>query len=58
MKSRAGLAGGSFSRSFRSAYESDIGDGWEDPQVHHDPQELREQALKMGVNIITWALMN
>ncbi|MFH1893476.1 MAG: DUF4159 domain-containing protein [Candidatus Zixiibacteriota bacterium] len=40
------------------AYESDIGDGWEDPQVHNDPQEVREQAFKMGVNILTWALMN
>jgi hypothetical protein len=40
------------------AYESDIGDGWEDPQVHNDPPEKREAALKMGVNIITWALSN
>ena len=39
-------------------YESDIGDGWEDPQVHNDPEEKREAALKMGVNIITWALEN
>jgi hypothetical protein len=40
------------------AYESDIGDGWEDPHVHGDSPELREQALRMGVNIIVWALMN
>lgn len=40
------------------AYESDIGDGWEDTQVHNDPPEKREAALKMGVNIITWALEN
>ena len=39
------------------AYESDIGDGWEDPQVHNDPPEKREQALRMGVNNITWAMM-
>ncbi|OGP70283.1 MAG: hypothetical protein A2W09_08195 [Deltaproteobacteria bacterium RBG_16_50_11] len=39
------------------AYESDIGDGWEDEQVHNDPPEKREQALKMGVNILTWAIM-
>jgi hypothetical protein len=39
-------------------YESDIGDGWEDPQVHNDPPDKREAALKMGVNIITWALSN
>ncbi len=38
-------------------YESDIGDGWEDPQVHNDPPEKREAALKMGTNIITWAMM-
>ena len=37
--------------------ESDIGDGWEDPQVHNDPPELREAALKMGVNILTYALL-
>lgn len=37
-------------------YESDISDGWEDPEVHHDPPEKREMALKMGVNIITWVL--
>ena len=39
------------------AYESDIGDGWEDPQVHNDPPEKREQALKMGVNILIYAIM-
>src|SRR3990172_479349 len=36
-------------------YESDIGDGWEDPQVHNDPPEKREAALRMGGNIVTWA---
>jgi hypothetical protein len=39
-------------------YESDISDGWEDPQVHKDPREKRDAALKMGVNIITWALLH
>lgn len=39
-------------------YESDIGDGWEDPQVHHDPEEKRQQALQMGANILIWALTN
>jgi len=38
-------------------YESDIGDGWEDPQVHNDPVEKREAALKMGMNILAYALM-
>ncbi len=37
-------------------YESDLGDGWEDPAVHNDPLEIRELALKMGVNIIYYAL--
>lgn len=35
-------------------FESDIGDGWEDSAVHNDPQELREKALKMGANIISF----
>ena len=37
-------------------YESDLGDGWEDPSVHKDPWPIRESALKMGVNIIYYAL--
>jgi hypothetical protein len=37
--------------------ESDIGDGWEDEQVHNDPPEKREQALRMGLNILTYALL-
>jgi len=37
-------------------YQSDVGDGWEDPDVHHDPEEVRLQALKMGTNIIVYAL--
>lgn len=37
-------------------YESDLGDGWEDPAVHNAPLEIREQALKMGVNIVYYAL--
>ncbi len=35
-------------------YESDLGDGWEDPDVHNDPEELRLKALKMGANIIDY----
>lgn len=38
--------------------ESDIGDGWEDPQVHNDPEDKRELAFQMGVNIVTYALLN
>lgn len=37
-------------------YESDLGDGWEDANVHQDPFPVREAALKMGVNIIYFAL--
>ena len=38
------------------SYNTDLGDGWEDFEVHKDPQEKREAALKMGVNIILFAL--
>ncbi len=37
-------------------YECDLGDGWEDPDVHNDPPEKREAALKMGINIVVYAL--
>jgi hypothetical protein len=37
-------------------YETDLGDGWEDEGVHDDPPEVREQALRMGVNIFLYAL--
>lgn len=39
-------------------FESDIGDGWEDPEVHNDPADVREKALKMGANIIKYAFEN
>lgn len=39
-------------------FESDIGDGWEDPRVHNDPPEKRTAALQMGTNILVWALTN
>ena len=37
-------------------FESDLGDGWEDPKVHNDPEEIRQSALEMGTNIILYAL--
>ena len=37
-------------------YESDLGDGWEDEDVHEDPPETREQALRMGVNLVLYVL--
>ena len=39
-------------------YESNLSDGWADPQVHDDPEEKRMDALKMGVNIIVWTLLH
>lgn len=38
------------------SYQSDLGDGWEDPDVHHDPPEKREAALRMGVNLFAYAV--
>ena len=39
-------------------YESDLSDGWEDEELHNDPFEVREKALKMGANIIEYAFKN
>ena len=39
-------------------YECDLGDGWEDQRVHHDSQETREKALKMGANILRYVFTN
>jgi len=36
-------------------YESDLGDGWEDSEVHKDSEETRQKALKMGANIVSYA---
>ena len=38
------------------SYQSDLGDGWEDPEVHKDPPEKHEQALRMGVNLFAYAV--
>ena len=38
------------------SYQSDLGDGWEDPQVHDDSPAKREAALRMGVNLFTYAV--
>lgn len=35
-------------------YEADLGDGWEDAEVHKDPEEVRQKALQMGANIISY----
>jgi hypothetical protein len=39
-------------------YESDLGDGWEDEEVHNDPISVREKALKMGANILNYVFKN
>jgi len=36
------------------SYETDLGDGWEDPDVHKDAPEKRLAALQMGANIIQY----
>ena len=38
-------------------YESDLGDGWEDPEVHNNPKDVRLSALQMGTNIIVYGLL-
>lgn len=37
-------------------YECDLGDGWENSEVHNDPPEKREAAFRMGINIIMFSL--
>ncbi len=36
------------------SYETDLGNGWEDQRIHNDPEEKRQQALRMGANIISY----
>lgn len=37
-------------------YECDLSDGWEDPEVHKDPEQVRKLALQMGANLVHYAL--
>lgn len=39
-------------------FESDLGDGWESPEVHNDPKNVRLKALRMGANIINYVFNN
>lgn len=39
-------------------FNTNISDGWADPDVHKDPEEVRLMALRMGVNIVVYALTN
>jgi hypothetical protein len=38
-------------------YQTDLSDGWEDAEVHNNPEKIRQIALKMGANIVEYALM-
>lgn len=38
-------------------YQTDLGDGWEDTDVHKDPVEKHIEALKMGANILEYVFM-
>lgn len=38
-------------------FECDLGDGWEDPEVHRDPEDMRRKALEMGANILRFVLL-
>lgn len=39
-------------------YEVDLGDGWEDQDVHNDPAEVHTKALKMGANLLNYIFTN
>ena len=36
-------------------YECDLGNGWEDQSIYNDPEEIRQKALQMGANIVSFA---
>jgi hypothetical protein len=38
------------------SFDTDLGDGLEDEEIHHDPPEKREAALRMALNIVHFAL--
>lgn len=37
-------------------YESNLSDGWADPEIHNNPASVRQKALEMGANILVYAL--
>lgn len=37
------------------SYECDLGNGWEDREVHNNPEALRLKALQMGANLLQFA---
>lgn len=40
------------------SFDTDLGDGWEDYDVHKDPPEKHQAALQMGANLIQYVFMN
>jgi len=40
------------------SYECDLGNGWEDQRIHNDPDAIRQQALRMGANILSYCFTN
>jgi hypothetical protein len=40
------------------SFECDLGNGWEDARIHNDPEEKRQQALRMGSNLISYCFTN
>ncbi len=38
-------------------HETDLSDGWENQEVHNDPENKRLQALQMGANILMYAFL-
>jgi hypothetical protein len=38
------------------SFNTDLGDGWEDAEVHGDPPDVRRAALEMGANVFVYAL--
>ncbi len=39
-------------------YQCDLGNGWEDQDIYNDPESIRQQALKMGANILQYVFAN
>ena len=38
------------------SHDTDLGDGLEDPEIHEDPPEKRDAALRMALNVVHYAL--
>lgn len=40
------------------SYECDLGNGWEDQEVHNNPEAIRQKALQMGANLLQFVFTN